>query len=427
MKLLIVAWRSLQNRWSTSVLTVIAIALGVALFVGIERVRLGARESFTSAISQTDLIVGARGGSLPLLLYSVFHIGNATNNISYQSYQHFKAHPAVKWTIPYSLGDSHRSYRVVATDETFYREYRYRGERALEFSQGRAAHSLFDVVIGSEIANKLSYKLGSQIVLAHGVSEDASLFDHGDKPFTVVGILQQTGTPIDRALYITLQGMEAIHSDWGDGTPPPPPSRSTQEALEKQIPTSLDEITVSQITSFLLRGNSRLDALRLQRDILDFEPEALMAIIPGVALGELWNNLSYAEDSLRMVSLFVILVGILGLLANLLASLNERRREIAILRALGTRPRQLVSLIVFETLTLTVLGIVVGLLGVYASLSLSQSWLQSNFNLYIPLIGLRLADWLYLGLLIVASITVGFVVAYRAYKQSLADGLNPKI
>ncbi|MGH8056140.1 MAG: ABC transporter permease, partial [Candidatus Entotheonellia bacterium] len=123
---LALAYASLKNRWLTSALTLFSIALSVALLLGVEQVRLGARESFANTISQTDLIVGARGGTLQLLLYTVFRIGTATNNIAYASYESFRKHPAVAWTIPYSLGDSHRGYRVVGTTEDFYTRYRYR-------------------------------------------------------------------------------------------------------------------------------------------------------------------------------------------------------------------------------------------------------------------------------------------------------------
>jgi putative ABC transport system permease protein len=119
MVVLSLAYQSLKNRQLTSVLTVLSIALSVTLLLGVEQVRVGARESFANTISQTDLIVGARGGTLQLLLYAVFRIGTATNNISYESYEHFRSHPAVAWTIPYSLGDSHRGYRVVGTTEDF--------------------------------------------------------------------------------------------------------------------------------------------------------------------------------------------------------------------------------------------------------------------------------------------------------------------
>jgi len=178
MVLLSLAYRSLRNRKLTTILTLLSLALSVSLWVGIEHIRSGARESFSNTISQTDLIVGARGGSLQLLLYTVFHMGSPTANVSYESYDKFKKHPAVSWTIPISLGDSHRGYRVVGTNEDFYRHYRYRQDREIEFHQGRAPSDVFELALGSEVAQKLAYKLGDRIVVTHGLTSASGIMDH---------------------------------------------------------------------------------------------------------------------------------------------------------------------------------------------------------------------------------------------------------
>ncbi|MDB5039175.1 MAG: peptide transporter permease [Bacteriovoracaceae bacterium] len=416
------AFKSLKNRKLTSSLTLLSISLGIALFMGIEQVRLGVRESFSGAVSQTDLIVGARGGSLPLLLYSIFHIGNATNNLSYSSYQKFKKHPAVKWTIPLSLGDSHRGFRVVATDENFYREYHYRGVGNIEFLNGRAASQIWDVVLGYDVAHLLHYSVGQQVTLSHGIATDgANFYDHHDKPFHIVGILKKTATPLDRSLYITLEGMEAIHIDWKDGAPPIP----GEETKPDQIDPS--KIKIGQITAFLLRAKSRIDALYLQREINDFEGEPLMAIIPGVALAELWGGLGYAEDALRVVSFFVIVASFLGMLVSLLTSLNERRREMAILRSLGTSAFSIISLLVMEAVLLAFLGVLFGLLIDYGGLYLAQSSIASVFGFFIPIHSPTLEQYCYLGILLLAAAFIGFIPALKAFKNSLTDGLSSKI
>jgi putative ABC transport system permease protein len=222
MILLSLAYKSLSNRKLTTSLTLASIALSVTLLIGVEHVRVGVRENFSHTLSQTDLIVGARGGALQLLLYAVFGMGSATNNLSYASYAKLKRHPAVQWTIPYSLGDSHRGFRVIGTNEDFYKEYRYRQDRKLAFAEGHAASDVFEVVLGHAVAQQLGYKLGAAIVVAHGVTSGRGIIEHDDKPFRVAGILQKISTPIDRALYITLEGMEAMHIDWQEGAPPRP-------------------------------------------------------------------------------------------------------------------------------------------------------------------------------------------------------------
>src|SRR5215510_14668270 len=128
------ALQSLRNRWLTAVLTVLAIAVSVMLLLGVEKIRTGARQSFADTISGTDLIVGARSGSLQLLLYSVFRIGNATNNLTWASYQDMAYMPDIAWTVPFSLGDSHRGFRVLGTTPGYFAHYKYRQTHSLQFS-----------------------------------------------------------------------------------------------------------------------------------------------------------------------------------------------------------------------------------------------------------------------------------------------------
>ena len=269
MILLLLAFKSLRSRAVTTSLTVFSIALSVMLLVGVDRVREGTQKGFEGTLSHVDLVVGARGGSLPLLLYSVFHIGTANNDISYDSYEHFKNHPAVKWTIPFSLGDSFHDFRVVATDDNFYDHYQYRGGQSLRFGAGTRAEGIFDAVLGSEVARSLGYKLGQQIVLTHGI--EGSFLNHKDKPFTVVGILASTATPVDRAIYITLYGDEAMHLGWQHGAPP------LVEIPASQI--RKDDLHIDQISAFLLAAKSRMSTLFLQREINTYKPEPLTSTV----------------------------------------------------------------------------------------------------------------------------------------------------
>ena len=414
------AVKSMANRRLTTILTVFSIALSVALFIGVERVRRGARDSFAHTISKTDLIVGAKGGTIQLLLYTVFRMGSATGNISYETYEKLKNLPEVAWTIPYSLGDSYRGFRVVGTTQDFYRYYRYRSDRQPTFDQGKAPQKVFDVALGSAVAKKLGLKLGDKIALSHGVGE-VSFQNHTDKPFSIVGILATTATPIDRSLYITLEGLEAIHADWQDGAPPLPGQEiPVQELAQKNI-------QIHQITAFLLGTKSRLDVLRLQRTLNNWVEEPLMAVIPGVALSELWEGISYAEDGLRVVSGFVVVVGLLGMLVSIYNSLNERRREMAILRSMGAGPGMIVSLMVLESLVLTLGGILAGLCLIYLVLWLLQPVLDQHFGLYIPILWPSLEEWIYLGMIIGFSLLLGLVPAYRAYRNTLHDGLTIRL
>ncbi|SEP96425.1 putative ABC transport system permease protein [Azotobacter beijerinckii] len=421
MHLLRLALASLTNRRFTALLTVFAIALSVCLLLAVERVRTEARASFASTLSGTDLIVGARSGPVNLLLYSVFRIGNATNNIRWESFRHFAEHPRVKWAIPLSLGDSHRGYRVLGTTPAYFEHYHYGRQQPLELKEGRAfAADPFEVVLGAEVAEALHYRPGDEIVLAHGVAK-ISLTRHDDKPFRVVGILGRTGTPVDRTLHIDLAGMEALHVDWRGGVPAQGSARIDAERARRL------DLQPKAITAFLLGLDSKIATFAVQREINDYLGEPLLAILPGVALQELWSLMGTAEQALFVISLCVVLTGLIGMLTAILASLNERRREMAILRSLGARPWHIAGLLVLEAFALALAGILLGLALLYLGILLAQGPLQAAYGLYLPFAAPSAYEWLLLGAILLAALPLGGVPAWRAYRQSLSDGLSIRL
>jgi putative ABC transport system permease protein len=403
-------WKSIQNRKLTSLLCVVSIAMSVALLLGVERIKNGARDGFTNTISQTDLIVGAKGGPLQLVLYTVFRIGSPTNNIRYSSYTEIKNFPEVDWTIPISLGDAYRGYRVVGTDENLFKHYRYRGDQKI---------NIFDVVLGYEVAQKFQHKTSDSIILSHGISKK-SFMEHSVMPFKVVGILKPTATPLDRSVFITLEGMEAIHFGWENGVPSKNPD-ITPENLKKE------NIRIGQITSFLLKTKSRIQTLKLQRKIDSFSADPMMAVIPGLALHQLWRTLSYVENILYLISLCVLAVGLISVIVSLYTSLNERRREISIFRALGAGAGKVVSLLLFESSLIVLTGILIGTMLLYLCLFLVQPYLESNFSLYLPIQFLSSIELIYLGGILLGGITAGFIPAIKAYRNSLQDGLTIQV
>ncbi|MCB0368969.1 MAG: ABC transporter permease [Bdellovibrionales bacterium] len=420
MILLRLAFKSIKNRLFTTSLTVFSIALSICLLLSVERTKQAAQDGFTQSVSQTDLLVGGRTGPLNLILYTVFNMGSATNNISMESYQHFKSHPAVAWTIPYSLGDGHRGFRIVATDENFYDHYHYRGDGKIEFISGKPALGIWDAVIGAEVERKLKYKLNDKIIIAHGVTRTEGIIKHSDKPFTVSGILKPTGTAIDQSIYISLYGMEAIHMDWKNGAAPTKDQETPQDRITKE------SIKLGPITSFFIRTKSRIETLGLQREINDYQEEPLLAIIPGATLADLWRGLSQIDNILKIISWMVIVVGMASMLSSLLAGLNERRREMAILRALGAGPLKITLLLVFESTVLTVLGIIVGSTVHFMGFSLLSNWLESKFGFYIIGSLLSSTEIWYIGITLIFGVLTGLIPAMKASQNALKDGLIVK-
>ena len=410
---------SVLNRRVTAGLTLLAIALSIALLLGVEKVRRDARGAFANTISGTDLIVGARSGAIQLLLYSVFRIGNATNNISWESYWEIADFPRVRWTVPIALGDSHRGFRVMGTSKGYFEQYRYARTHSLAFASGGVFDDVFDAVLGAEVAERLGYALGDELVVSHGAG-DVSFVEHDDKPFRVAGILAPTGTPVDRTVHVSLEGYTAMHVDWAAGAPIPGARVSAEEARAM-------DLTPKTITAFLVGLDSKIAIFGVQRRINEYRKEPLLAIIPGVALQELWDLMSVAENVLRVVSSMVVATGLLGMLTVILSSLEARRREMAVLRSVGARPLHVFALFMSEAGVLALLGVAAGVALLYASLLIGQPVVAREFGLHVPIAMPATADWWIMGAVVVAGFAAGSVPAFRAYRLSLADGLSMRI
>ncbi|MGF1911193.1 ABC transporter permease [Vibrio kasasachensis] len=415
---LMLAWKSVRNRRLTACLTILTVAVSLLLLLGVERIRTQAKSSFANTISSTDLIVGGRSGQVNLLLYSVFRIGNATNNIDWKSYQEFSQHRSVKWAIPLSLGDSHKSFRVLGTNQSYFEHYRYGNKQNLHLAQGKPFNGLFEAVIGADVAKKLGYQIGSEIIIAHGIS-DVGFSRHDNLPFTVVGIFSPTGTPVDKTVHVSLEAIEAIHVGWESG------ARLGNTPSANQL--EQHNFQPKQITAMMVGLKSRIQTFALQRQINTYPKEPLSAILPGVALHELWGMMSIAEQTLMVVSGFVVVAGLLGMLSSLLTSLQERRREMAILRTMGARPRHIFSLLILEASVLTFIGILVGITMLYALLALIGPIVAQYYGIQLPLIMLSYYELGLIAAVQISGTVIGIFPALRAYRQSLSDGMTIRV
>ena len=409
------AYKSLLNRRASVLMTLLTIAISVMLLLSIERVRVDAKSSFSNTISGTDLIVGARTGDIQLLLSSVFRIGHTNNGVSWQSYQYITKQRGVKWSIPISLGDSHKGQAVLGTTLDYFKHYRFAKKQPLAFTQGQAFSSINEVVIGSEVASKLAYKIGDEIVISHGMG-NTSFHHHDDNPFKVVGILKPTGTPVDKTLHVPLAAIELIH---GGGHHDHDDHHDHSSHALVGHP--------KQITAFLMGFDSPLYTLQIRRNINQFKPEPLLAIMPTVTLKELWEMLAIIEKILLLFSFVVVIISLLGMLTTLLANLNQRRRELAILRSVGARPWQLFSLISIESLLTTFLGCLVGCTLFYALMGTTAGYLQSQAGVSINISMLSDYELTLIGVIMAAGFIIGLIPATRAYFYSLSDGMSIKI
>lgn len=462
------ALKSFRNRKLTVLLTVFSIALSVALLITIEKVRVQAKDSFTNTISGTDLIVGARTSSVNLLLSSVFQMGTATAGINYQSYQSIVSNPMVVWSIPFALGDSHKNFQVMGTNLNFFTHYKYGTKQSLKFATGEWFKHHNDVVIGHDVARSLNYNLGDEIIVAHGGAD--SFIHHQQHPFTITGVLNPTSTPIDRTVFVSLTALEQLHVEQKsmsvghdplltldltktNANPKANPKSNHNQASAKSSQTHPDNIDTDQhsfnkqyghkhhfestnygvakdkiaaISGFYLGLQQRPQALTMMQTVNNYKGEPLMAIMPGVALLELWGVLSIVEQMLFIVSLIVVLISLASMLIILLNSLNQRRREMAILRAIGARPKHIFSLMMGEALAIIMAGLILGLGCLYAILFAIKPFILKHFGIYLTLSMPTMQEWTLLLLVGVAGIIISVFPSIQIYRYALSDGMSVK-
>lgn len=410
------AARSLWNRRVTAGLTVFAIAVSVTLLLGVQKIRTQTRESFASTISGTDLVVGARGGPVNLLLYSVFRIGDATAGVSWRSYQLVARHPDVAWVIPVLLGDSHHGFRVMGTSRAYFEHYRYGQRQPLAFRDGQPFDDLHDTVLGADVADTLGYAIGAGLTVAHGLGE-VSFAPHDEHPFRVAGILKRTGTPVDRTVHVSVEAITGIHADWQGG------ARRARAAGDAGAHAPAD-LAPESLTAFLVGMRERSAVLQMQRALNEYQGEPLLAIMPGVVLGQLWQMVGVADKALLLIAACVVLAGLIGMLTSLLTGLNERRREMAILRSVGARPAHVFGLLVLESGLLAATGVALGFLSTWALLAGAAPLLERRWGLFISASAPTLPDLAIGAVVLGAGLLAGLLPAWRAYRNSLADGLS---
>ena len=390
------ATKSLLNRKTSVILSCIAMTISIFVLLGVEHIRNESKESFSSTISGADLIVGARSGRLNLLLYSVFRLGSPVNDISWDSYQEINSKPQVNWTIPIALGDSHKGFRVLGTSNDYFKHFKYGKKQVLEFAKGGEFSAVYDVVLGAEVARSLAYDIGAPIVLTHGIS-DTSFTAHDKYPFIITGILAPTGTPVDQTVHVKLAGIEAIHKEPG---------------------ASINDLQPSTITAFIVGLKSRIDTFNLQREINEMKQEPLMAILPGVALSELWQMMGALEGTLRLISSMVFVAALLGLAAVMASSLRERKNETHLLRILGARPSFLFILFQIEVLLISAISIFSGILLLFLALVFAQKLISTGIGLHLGTNPLTYDSLSIIVAIVLATVLVASLPALQAYKQA---------
>jgi len=408
------AFQSLLNRKVTVLLTIISLTVSIVLFLSIDTLRLGAKKSFFGNVKSGDLILGARSGEVQLLLYSLFQIGSPTNNISWDSFQEISKKPEIDWIIPISLGDSHKQFRVMGTTKEYFDKFTYRKKQKLQYLTGTNFKETFDVVIGYDVAKSLNYKLEDSIIIAHGIASQSL---HDEFPFRIKGIINKTGTSVDRLVLVSLEALEAIHKDWKIGSKIPTKIISNKNDYQEQ------DLIPKEITAAIIKLKSPISIFKIQREINDYEHEALQAIIPGIVLTKLWQVVSVTENIMLSISGMVIVSALIGLIAILYSTLNNRKKEMALLRIVGASPRAILGLLIAEALIISFSSIILAIIFLQILNFILFPILDQIFGIYVENNFLLLKDFYFFIMILLTSTIVSIFPALQAYKNSINDGI----
>ncbi|MFO1183636.1 MAG: ABC transporter permease [Bauldia sp.] len=408
MLMLSLAAKSLANRRGVALLTVFSIAVSVLLFLGVEKIRQGARDSFFNAIAGTDVMIGPRSGEVPLLLNAVFHVGGG-DEIAWSSFAEIAKRTDLAWSVPLGLGDEHRGFTVLGTTPAYFERYKYRVDRQLAFAAGAAFADLFDAVLGADAAASLGLRVGDTLALQH-LSADAGA-PARPLSFRVSGILANTGTPVDRTIHISLAAREALRRAASAATAP-----------------SLDELRRADLTPTTISAafagmKSVIGVFGFQRFVNQYAGEPLMAVLPGVALAGLWSITEAVETALAAISAMVVVTALVAMTNTILSTLNARRREMAILRAVGARPSHIFALLASEAAGLAIAGTLVGVGALYLALWLLAAPIERLAGLSLPLTAPGEAELAMFAAIVIAGFLAGLIPALRAYFTSLGDGI----
>lgn len=433
--------KSLLNRRFVATLTVLSIALSVALILGVERLRTEARAGFANSASGIDLIVAARGNDVQILMATIFGVGSTGAGISWESYEMVGDLPWIDWTVPVMMGDNHRGYPVIGTSEAYFDRFRHSGGQPLTFLNGMAFSGPAEAVIGAEIAQAFGYAPGVEIVNAHG-SGSVSFDVHDDTPFMITGVLRTTGTAVDRMVFVSLEGFDALHAGRAAKVSDPFSRGDTfDNSVEREVHKGHEEQTTEyahedhedhghepgSINAILAGLTDKTAVLSVQRHLADYRSEALTAVLPGVALLQLWSITGTAETALRLMAGAVALAGMIGMVVMLSATLDTRRREFAILRSVGATPGNIFALIVLEAVLLLLSGIVLGYLVLSLVTIAINPILAANFGLRIGLGLPTFREALLIAFVFCSGLLAGAVPAFRVYLMTVSDGLSMRL
>ncbi|MBL7816327.1 MAG: ABC transporter permease [Saprospiraceae bacterium] len=430
MTIIKLAWKNLTNRPLSMLLTLVLFALGVGLTALLLLLNKQLTDKFEKNLAGVDIVVGAKGSPLQLILANMYHIDAPTGNISLKSAKPFlnPRHPLIKKSVPLSLGDSYKSHRIVGTLHDFLGLYN------TEIAEGTLWQAPLEVTIGATVAERTGLKIGTKFNSNHGLDEGAG--EHEEAAFKVVGILKPTGTVVDQLILTATQSIwtvhehaqaelegEEHHAEHASTTPSPKESMTVSQNDVDDRTALLQADSTHQITSLLLQFKMRnVQTLNFQRNLN--ENTDMQAATPALEINRLYEMMGVGEQALRALALLIIIVSGLSIFIALFNSLKERQYELALMRVMGAGRGRLFLLIVCEGILLSLIGFCIGIILSHGSMQILAKYMSDAYRYSFSGLMWLKEEWL----LLLGAVTIGFLAAIipaiSVYRQDISRTLS---
>ena len=419
MSILHLSWKNILNKPLNLVLNLVLFALGVGLISLLLLVNVQLEDKFEKNFAGIDLVIGAKGSPLQLILSSLYHLDAPTGNMPVSESKAFlnPKHPIFKSAIPLSLGDSHRGYRIVGTNTGFIDLYE------AKFADGKLFEENMEVVVGATVAKNLNIKLGDEFKSSHGLIEDENLVHEDAAPFKVVGILEKTGSVIDQLIVTKTQSIWVVHDEHDHEAEESTEHNEAEHDHEHEEAEHSEDLPLTSyedksITSLLVKFKGRnIQALNMARKIN--ENTNFQAATPAIEINRLYTLLGVGEEALKAMALLIIFVSGLSIFISLFSSLRERKYELAVMRTLGARPGFLFQLIIFEGIIIAVLGYFCGIALSHGSMVLLADFLEKSYRYdFSAAIFLKEEIYIFGGSLVI-GIIAAIIPAFQASKTDI--------
>ena len=409
MKMFNLALANLKEQILTTALSVMLLSIGVGMVSFIVTVSNQLNDRFNRDIRGIDMVVGAKGSPLQLILSAVYQMDNPTGNISMKEANRIIKHPLVKYSIPLSYGDSYQGFRIVGSDSVYISHFK------AEFETGHVWKKSMEVVLGSSAAEKLNMSIGGHFHGTHGFETEGHA--HEESHYTVVGVLKETGSVIDRLILTSTASVWDIHNHQEEAEVVHDHADHDHHHAEHA-----PEEPKGEITALLVKFKSPMGIMQVPRFIN--EKTNMQAALPAIEINRLYELMGVGFSTLQAIGILMMLIAALSVFISLLNSLKERKHELALMRSLGASPSKIFGLVLQESLLLCFAGYLFGIILGRVAIMILSSFGEQQFHFGVTQVGIAQVELWLLPFTLLVGLIAALIPAFVAYRVDISSILR---